>query len=172
VPTGTRRPARGRANLPAMARNEMLYRGQLLLDPDGDPVAGELWVQGETAVVFERTTGKILGTVHHVTLDLDDQQRLRVNGYEATWQALAPEQQLGAWVGVKVQWPDGAWETATVSWTNYRVAVSKQGQETRILPGARTMVQGTQRWIQYGDTRLSIDAGRKAGCIPCGGGKR
>lgn len=152
----------------------MLYRGPILLDPDADPVDGELWVQGETAVVFDRATNAVVSTAHHVVLGLDDEHRLRVTGYpDAVWQALAPEAALGAWVGVKVSWPgEDAWETATVSWTNYRVRVSKNGKEPRDLPGARTMVQGSQKWIQQGDARIMIDTGRSGGCIPCGGGKR
>lgn len=151
----------------------MLHRGRIQLAPETDPVVGELWMQGETAVVFERDTNRVVSTVHHATRQLDAEGRLIIDGYEATWQALDPEQAQGTWVGVKVAWPDGpAWETATVSWSNYAVRVSKQGHEARALPGARTMVQGAAKWIQYGDVRIPVDAGRSGGCIPCGGGKR
>lgn len=151
-----------------MARNEMLHRGLLLLDPEAAAVSGELWMSGTTVVAFERTTNRVLGTLQNATRGLDPENRLQLVGDEGTWLAVDPEQGIGTWVGVTVQWPsEAAWESATIGWTNYRVTISKQGQTARSLPGARTMTQGGQQWIQYGDVRIPIERGR-ANC-GCGG---
>lgn len=151
-----------------MARNEKLHTGLLLLDPDGTAVRAELWMSGETAVAFERGTNAVIGTLHSAARSLDAEHRLVVTGDEGAWLCVDPEQGLGTWVGVTVRWPgEDPWETATVSWTNYRVRVAKVGQETRDLPGARTMMQGAQEWIQYGDLRIPVER-RRANC-GCGG---
>lgn len=155
-----------------MARRELLYRGPLQIDEE-PPLDGEIWSTSDTAVIFARATNRVVVTVQEVTRSLDDERRLRLDGAGHTIQALDPENVLGSWVGVPVRWPTGeTWETSTVTWTNHGVRVTAPGHEPRGLPGARTNVAGSTRWIQHGDLRIEVDPLGRTGCVPCGGRRR
>lgn len=149
-----------------MARNELLYRGRLDVG-DGSPRTLEVWNVGEAAVVFEG--GAIVARAIGVTVGWTDDDRLLITGSDpdggapTRWEGPDPIQQQGTWPDQRVRWADGTiWTGAWVTWSQYGVQVGRVG-ETRKLAGARTVVEGAQRFIIDGNLRHAIES-TSSGC--------
>lgn len=153
---------------------EMLFRGQMRLGADADPLVVELWRTGDTVVAFGAGNATA-GVLKAAVIDLDDGRRLTVRGNlpdgagPAMWVGAEPAREVGRWSGMNVQWPDGQTLAGSdVTWTQYAVTIQTPGQVSREIAGARTEAIGSQRWIVAGaGVRILADPG-SGGC-GCGG---
>lgn len=152
---------------------EMLYRGQMRLGADADPLVVELWRTGDTVVAFGAGNATA-GVLKAAVLGLDDERRLTVQGNlpdgagPGIWVGADAAHEIGRWSGMNVAWPDGRTLTGSeVTWTQYAVTVAPPGQQEITLAGARTEAIGAQRWIVAGHVRILADPGT-SGC-GCGG---
>jgi hypothetical protein len=150
-----------------MARQELLYRGRLDVG-DGNPRHLEVWKVEEAAVVFEG--GTIVARALAVEVGWTDDDRLLITGSDpddgtpVSWEGPDPIANQGTWGNQRVRWHDGTvWASAWVTWSQYGVHVGRVSEPVRKLAGARTVVEGAQRFIIDGNLRHMIE-NTSSGC--------
>jgi len=157
----------------SVTRRERIYQGDLI-GPDDGKIIGEVWSNGEVAIVFRSPHNQVVATLRdpvtaivdgHLTVSGTNDE----SGQQETFTARPPENVILNWVNVNVKWPDGkTYEGATVTATNYKVTIKKVGEDTVELVGATATQQFGRRQIVSGDLTLIVTAKGGCGC----GGKR
>lgn len=156
-------------------RQELIFRGPVLLAPEAEPVTVELWENGTTVVAFEGSD--VAGVMQQAAVSFTDDRRLLLTGTSQegepiTWEGADPEATKIRWLGAQIMWPTalggGQWTGAEVIETQYGVRVSIVGQPPKLIAGARTETTGGKRWIVSGLVRILADAPTRKGC-GCGG---
>lgn len=167
-----------------MARNELVYRGPLIVN-GAEPVAGgELWSVDSTVVAFVPGPGGAPTpalVIRSAVLSLSEDLRLVVAGVddldvEVGAEAAGPRQALGAWTGRKVVEPGGAVvaESANVEWSTQGVSVVPPRPAARIeYPGCRTSIVGGRAFVDHwtGDPALRLEVLSTAKPCGCSGGR-
>ena len=150
---------------------QMVFRGLLDLGDGAPPRLLDVWRANGAAVAFDGPTQ--VGVALQTVLSYTEDDRLQITGVNdagtpVTWTGSDPARNRGQWTGMRVRYPDGNTVTgATITWTQYGVIIGTAGNANLVLPGARTEVTGSQRWIVDGAQRYAVESTAKS-CGSCG----
>ena len=157
-----------------MARREQVYAGYMTLD--GERIHGEVWVEGDAAVVFATPGNTVSAVLRGVVLAVNEAGFLTVTGDDAesgdprSLVTEVRERTEGRWQSATVSQPDGLLENAAVVWTNYRVLVTPKAGGRVEYVGAKARTVGRTSFIELSDgTTLPVTVQRRRGC-GCGKG--
>lgn len=151
-------------------RQEQVYAGPVLVD--GERFYAEVWMQQDTAVVFSRPDNAIRLRLHDARLVANDRGQIVVEGRNddgsaGRVEAQAAEQVIGALSNATVHMPEGHWEGATVTWTQYAVTIAHPTHETQVHVAATVRAYPREAYIVLADgSEVSVSLPVRLGC--CG----
>lgn len=127
----------------------MLYQGPLIVSDE--EAYGEVWNQGDVAVMYLRPSNRPVGPMRNTVVELDEAGNLvfmgDVDGEPTVWRSTAPEHTSGTWRDATVTLADGTvLDKALVQESNRKTRVTAGGA-TYDFAGARVRTLGSRQAV-------------------------